>query len=85
LPDNTQVYPGHDYITNNLGFTVDREPDNDWARGFLRKQQEAGDSCMPYVTNMAWERMVKPFLRLSSQTIAFSTSMRRSFTFQLRK
>jgi hydroxyacylglutathione hydrolase len=32
LPDNTQVYPGHDYIENNLKFTLDREPDNAAAR-----------------------------------------------------
>ena len=31
LPNDTRVYPGHDYIANNLGFTVDREPDNERA------------------------------------------------------
>jgi hydroxyacylglutathione hydrolase len=28
LPDETLIYPGHDYIANNLRFTLDREPDN---------------------------------------------------------
>jgi hydroxyacylglutathione hydrolase len=28
LPDDTLIYPGHDYIANNLAFTLDREPDN---------------------------------------------------------
>src|SRR4030095_6183122 len=28
LPDDTVVYPGHDYIENNLRFTLSREPDN---------------------------------------------------------
>jgi hydroxyacylglutathione hydrolase len=28
-PTDTRVYPGHDYITNNLRFTLDREPDNE--------------------------------------------------------
>ena len=28
LPDETRVYPGHDYLANNLRFTLDREPDN---------------------------------------------------------
>ena len=32
LADETLVYPGHDYITNNLSFTLDREPDNQKAR-----------------------------------------------------
>ena len=28
LGDNTLIYPGHDYLLNNLAFTLDREPDN---------------------------------------------------------
>ena len=28
LPADTRVYPGHDYIENNLRFTLAREPDN---------------------------------------------------------
>ena len=32
LPDKTRVYPGHEYMDNNLGFTLDREPDNEVAR-----------------------------------------------------
>ncbi len=28
LPEGTRIYPGHDYIENNLRFTLDREPDN---------------------------------------------------------
>ena len=32
LPDSTLIYPGHDYISNNLEFTLDREPDNERAR-----------------------------------------------------
>ncbi|MDX1529069.1 MAG: MBL fold metallo-hydrolase, partial [Gammaproteobacteria bacterium] len=35
LSDHTQVYPGHDYWANNLGFTLDREPDNQQARSML--------------------------------------------------
>ena len=35
LPDSTLIYPGHDYIENNLRFTLDREPDNRNARDML--------------------------------------------------
>ncbi|HEV8097033.1 MAG TPA: hydroxyacylglutathione hydrolase family protein, partial [Burkholderiales bacterium] len=28
LPAATRIYPGHDYIENNLRFTLNREPDN---------------------------------------------------------
>ena len=37
LGDNTRIYPGHDYLLNNLGFTLDREPDNEKARSFYRR------------------------------------------------
>ena len=32
LPDSTLIYPGHDYMENNLRFTLNREPDNKSAR-----------------------------------------------------
>jgi len=35
LRDDTLVYPGHDYICNNLRFTLDREPDNARAKTLL--------------------------------------------------
>ena len=35
LGDDTLVYPGHDYIANNLEFTLDREPDNQKAQSLL--------------------------------------------------
>ena len=35
LPDNTKVYPGHDYIENNLEFSLSREPGNQFAKNLL--------------------------------------------------
>ena len=35
LPDDTRVYPGHDYIENNLRFTLTREPGNAAAKALL--------------------------------------------------
>ncbi len=32
LPDDTRVYPGHEYMARNLEFTLDREPGNDDAQ-----------------------------------------------------
>ena len=36
-PPSTLIYPGHDYIENNLRFTLNREPDNASARKMLDK------------------------------------------------
>lgn len=68
LPDHTRVYPGHDYIETNLGFTLDREPDNGQAESLLA--QVAGhDPHNALVTTMAQEKLHNTFLRLSSTSV----------------
>ncbi len=68
LPENTLVYPGHDYIENNLKFTLDREPDNKAAKALLPKV--AGhDPATSIVTTIADEKQHNTFLRLASPTL----------------
>lgn len=65
LPDHTEIYPGHDYITNNLEFTLDREPDNGSAGELLEriKNQDPGNAM---ISTMAMEKEVNTFFRLHS-------------------
>ena len=65
LGDDTLIYPGHDYLLNNLGFTLDREPDNQVAQRMLRDfaDQDPADA---KVTTMAEEREINTFFRLDS-------------------
>ncbi len=65
LPDETRVYPGHDYIENNLKFTLDREPGNAAAQALL-PSVEAQDPATSIVTTLAQEKDFNTFLRLSS-------------------
>lgn len=65
LPDNTLVYPGHDYIENNLRFTLDREPGNAAAQALLDKVK-GQNLDQPYVSQLADEREVNTFFRLGS-------------------
>ena len=65
LPEDTLIYPGHDYIENNLKFTLDREPDNDQARALLGKLS-GQDPANAYVSTLATEREVNTFFRLAS-------------------
>ena len=68
LPASTLLYPGHDYIENNLRFTLDREPDNKAAQSMLDKL--AGqDPSHAYVTTMEVERGINTFFRLTSPTV----------------
>ena len=64
LPANTRVYPGHDYIENNLKFTLAREPDNVVAKQML--PQVAGHDPASVVTTLADEQQINTFLRLDS-------------------
>ena len=68
LPENTLIYPGHDYIENNLRFTLNREPDNAVAQAMLDKL--AGqDLTKAHVTTMAAERTFNTFFRLGSPSV----------------
>jgi hydroxyacylglutathione hydrolase len=68
LPDDTKIYPGHDYIENNLRFTLNREPDNRRAQEMLDKVQ-GQDPSRAYVSTLALEREINTFFRLTSPTV----------------
>ncbi|MEO1246353.1 MAG: hydroxyacylglutathione hydrolase [Pseudomonadota bacterium] len=65
LPGSTRLYPGHDYLANNLEFTLDREPGNETARALLDKV--AGqDPANAHVTTLDEEKLINTFFRLDS-------------------
>jgi len=68
LPDDTLIYPGHDYIANNLAFTLDREPDNARAEALLVDIDEQ-DTDNAFVTTLALEKEVNTFFRLHSPSV----------------
>jgi hydroxyacylglutathione hydrolase len=76
LPESTRIYPGHDYIENNLRFTLSREPDNAEARAMLERVsgQDPGNA---YVSTLAVEREVNTFFRLTSPSVI--AKLRESF------
>ena len=68
LPDDTLIYPGHDYIENNLRFTLNREPDNQRAHAMLAKLS-GQDPDRAYVSTLGVEREINTFFRLTSPTV----------------
>jgi hydroxyacylglutathione hydrolase len=68
LADNTLIYPGHDYVVNNLQFTLDREPDNDKAAHLIQKVENQ-DPNQALVTNIALENEINTFFRLHSPSV----------------
>ncbi|MCX2981954.1 hydroxyacylglutathione hydrolase [Halieaceae bacterium IMCC14734] len=68
LPDNTLIYPGHDYLGNNLEFTLDREPDNQRAQALLDEVANQNlDAAL--VTSLALEKEINTFFRLHSPSV----------------
>ena len=68
LTDETLLYPGHDYLINNLEFTLDREPDNKTAADMIAKYQ-GQDPNEALVTSLAQEREFNTFFRLQSPSV----------------
>ena len=76
LPDNTRIYPGHDYIETNLKFTLAREPGNSAAQALL--PTVAGhDPATSVVTTLAQEKQHNTFFRLASAEVI--AKLRESF------
>ena len=68
LPEKTLIYPGHDYISNNLKFTLDREPDNIKAQSLLKKISKQNEE-NAFVSNIGIEKEVNTFFRLHNPSI----------------
>ncbi len=68
LPDDVALYPGHDYLENNLGFTLDREPGNIRARSLL-EEVRGRDPHEAVPTTLGLEREVNVFLRLDQPEV----------------
>ena len=68
LGGDTLIYPGHEYLANNLEFTLDREPDNEAAAALLEacKDQDPDDAL---VTTLDQERDINTFFRLQSPSV----------------
>ncbi|MHA1565685.1 MAG: hydroxyacylglutathione hydrolase C-terminal domain-containing protein, partial [Alphaproteobacteria bacterium] len=76
LPDATLVYPGHDYIANNLEFTLDREPGNERAKTLLA-QIANQDPNAALVSDLGLEKEINTFLRLRNPSVI--ARLRQSF------
>jgi hydroxyacylglutathione hydrolase len=68
LPDDTRLYPGHEYVVRNLQFTLDREPTNSDAQALLdRVRNDPPENAV--VTTLAQEKRVNTFFRLQNPTV----------------
>lgn len=68
LPEDTLVYPGHDYMARNLAFTLDREPGNSDAAALLDRVRDQ-DPAAARITTLAEEKCVNTFFRLHNPQV----------------
>jgi hydroxyacylglutathione hydrolase len=68
LPDDTKVYPGHEYMARNLEFTLDREPGNADAQKLLSVAKGL-DAAGAKVTTLGEEKRVNAFFRLQNPEV----------------
>jgi hydroxyacylglutathione hydrolase len=68
LPAATRVFPGHEYLLRNLGFTLDREPSNQAARELAQSVNGLAATDVPTLT-LGEEKQVNVFFRLDQPEI----------------
>lgn len=69
LPQTTRIYPGHDYLETNLRFTLSLEPQNTEPRALLSAIENDGGPASATIMDLATEKKVNAFLRLSSPEV----------------
>ncbi|HWK72774.1 MAG TPA: hydroxyacylglutathione hydrolase [Povalibacter sp.] len=70
LPQQTQVYCGHEYTVSNLKFALAVEPDNADSAAYLEealRRRSRDEATLP--SDIRRERNVNPFLRCHRQTV----------------
>ena len=75
LDDDVIVYPGHDYLENNLKFTLKFELDNRAAKQWLEKVQAASYKPSSLQTTIGNEKSFNTFMRLNNRQIIKNLSL----------
>ncbi len=68
LRDATRVFPGHEYLLRNLGFTLERESSNAAARSLAQRCAALAAESVPVMT-LGEERQINAFFRLQNPEI----------------
>ncbi len=69
FPDSVVVYPGHEYLQNNLRFTLSIEPGNQRAKALLQTWDTIDWERQPWATRFGEEREINTFLRLMHPSV----------------
>ena len=76
LPDDTEIFSGHDYVLSNARFALAADPDNVALKSRMAEAQDAkaaGRFLVP--TTMRHERATNPFLRSTEPSLAKAVNL----------
>jgi hydroxyacylglutathione hydrolase len=81
LPDDTEIYPGHEYTLENYAFCLEQEPDNpvlSRQAELAREKIKQGKPTPP--STLGVEKQTNPFLRAgSAESLALQRERKNSF------
>ncbi len=69
LPKSCFLYPGHDYVKNNTSFALSIERENKTILNYYQEYVDAQSNNTSFVSTIAQELDVNPFLRLDSPEV----------------
>lgn len=70
LPDNTQIYCGHEYSLQNLAFGLHVEPDNEFVSNRISWAREQREKSQPTVPSLlSEEKAFNPFMRVHEPSV----------------
>ena len=69
LEDDVIIYPGHDYIKNNLKFTLSIRQSNEFAQNLLKELESNNSAFCEKLTTVSEEKEMNVFFRLGQETI----------------
>lgn len=78
LDDKLEIFPGHEYFSNNLKFSLHCEPHNEKTKELLGKVEKIDWRNQTHRTTMEQEREINPFLRLDSKDLRTHLDMETS-------
>lgn len=75
LPDDTQVFSGHDYVLSNARFALAADPDNEALKARARAAEAATPGLRLIPTTIGEEVATNPFLRAGEPALARSVGL----------
>jgi hydroxyacylglutathione hydrolase len=76
LPDNTQIFCGHEYTMQNIAFAQTIDPTNDHLTEYALEMKQAINNAQPTIpTLLSTQKRINPFLRCTDPSIKAALGM----------